>query len=117
MDSVDLNLALRLRSCKISACETNTPRIPIATLARVSGLSRRTLYNAMRGKVRPATRATLILLLDGVGRGEFGFGRQDRQWRIVGAAPIVPQKKRPSDRHDISETVHLNSVPPLRRGR
>ena len=76
-----LTLCLRGRS----------PRIPIACVARATGLSRMTLYRVLRsGRASLETRAALSALLTEVADHTVGFERRARKWESVELRPSPP---------------------------
>lgn len=87
-------LSERLRRHAVSVRTAGTPRIPFAHLARLVGVSRRTVYYALNAHVSPANEILLSKTLDMIESGTLKFERRKQLWTAVGSLPLIIRPRR-----------------------
>ena len=106
-------LATQLRELAVRNRMPGKPRVPLAMLASVAGISRRTVYNAMQGQVGPETVKRLSDVLCQFNCGEFAFARRGQQWQVVGDHhPAVRHKRTYNHRPPTSRSISAGSTVP-----
>lgn len=88
------DLAQRLRQHAFTSRTSTTPRIPFAQLARLVGVSRRTVYHALTAHVNPVNEILLHKVLDLIESGAFKFERHKQRWRATGSLPLIIRPRR-----------------------
>lgn len=70
-------------------------RVPIAAVASMCGLSRETVYQAMRGVMSGTTRAVLLAVIRQIDGGGIRFFRVGQEWRFCEPPdPLPPPQPR-----------------------
>jgi hypothetical protein len=81
----------RLQSLqRINRGHETGPRVPFARLADFLGVTRPTIYAAMRGRMTQTTQIRLSKLLERIELGELAFRRNAQVWELA-AAPKGPR--------------------------
>ena len=82
-----------------SGTKAHKTRVPKACIARLVGVSRRTIYNVIDGCASPKTTTRIAEALTMYGRGEFRFERRARKWVVIGdRLPTTDASRKPYTR-------------------
>ena len=94
MPPLHSDLSERLRQHAVTNRKPSTLRVPFAQLARLVGVSRRTVYNAITGTVSPGTEVLFSRILEMIEAGEFRFERRKQRWCASGLPPLIIRPRR-----------------------